>query len=79
MGGRAISLGGKPGVGGEEGKGVSCVVPAGLWDGCARDGMAIGASGREERLERRELSHSGVATFLAGLVGTSRHRRQAPR
>lgn len=37
-----------------------------------RDGT--GKRDREKRLERRELSHSAVATFLAGLVGASRHR-----
>lgn len=61
-----------------EGKGVSCVVPAGRRDGTGGTGWVAGqGSGRGTggggRLERGELSHSAVATFLAGLVGASRH------
>ncbi|EFN80740.1 Protein split ends [Harpegnathos saltator] len=37
-------------------------------------GRGTGKRDREKRLERRELSHSAVATFLVGLVGASRHR-----
>lgn len=61
--------GGVISLGRGEGKGVSCVVPA-RWDGSGR-----GRVERDERvarggcLERGELSHSAVATFLAGLVG----------
>lgn len=36
-------------------------------------GRGTGKRDREKRLERCELSHSDVATFLAGLVGASRH------
>lgn len=43
-------------------------------DGTGRDGSrGAGKRDREKRLERRELSHSAVATFLVGLVGASRH------
>lgn len=61
-----------------EGKGVSCVVPAGRRDGTGGTGWVAGqgsgrGTGGERWLERGELSHSAVATFLAGLVGASRH------
>lgn len=62
-----------------EGKGVSCVVPAGRrdrrgrGDGWVAESRAAGRDKGGERLERGELSHSAVATFLPGLVGASRH------
>lgn len=58
-----------------EGKGVSCVVPAGRRDGgrFGSRGRAAGWSETGERLKRGELSHSAVATFLAGFIGASRH------
>lgn len=60
-----------------EGKGVSCVVPAGRRDG-GREmswvaGLGRGRGSGGAWSERGELSHSAVATFLAGLVGASRH------
>lgn len=64
-GGRAISLSGRG-----EGRQLRSAGWTIGWDGMGR---GTGKRDREKRLERRELSHSAVATFLAGLVGASRH------